>query len=253
MSDDTDIITRDSLPVLREEEDEEENTYDFSKTLDENYLAQIRSCVPFKTMRMLTPLKIDTILEHVRNGMSLSTAGASVGVVPSTLGSYLADGKREYEAMTDEDFEGFDDPEDALTEKARFFIQVAQAKGECIVTLQNILMDKASEAGKEWIPQWLLQVMEPETYSLKYRTEKMKLEAKAQETLSAVGKIEFVFIDGFASRAEDEKDYIDEKLSELENKWGKATTTVNVVEAEYNVVEEEGEEDSDDLIDDEDT
>lgn len=249
MSEDTDIITRDKLPTLPKDEEEEEFSYDLSKTLDENYLAQIRSCVPLKTMRMLTPVKIDTILEHVKNGMSLSTAGASVGVVPTTLGSYLADGKKEYEALTDEDFEGVENPEDVLTEKAKFFIQVSQAKGECIVTLQNILMDKASEAGKEWIPQWLLQVLEPETYSLKFRTEKMKLEAKAQETLSAVGKIEFVFIDGFGGRPEEERDYINDKLNELEDKWGKAITSVNVVEAEYDVIDEEDEEDFEDFAD----
>lgn len=245
MSKEVDIITTSNLPILDSEDEEEDYLYDLSRTLDENYLDQVRSCVPLKTMRMLTPSKIDTILDHVRQGMSLSTAGASVGVLPSTLGTYLADGKKDYESLTDEDFEAVDDPDDALSEKAKFFIQVSQARGECIIHLQNILIDKAGENGKEWIPQWLLQVMEPETYSLKFRTEKMKLDAKAQEGHSAVGRIEFVFIDGFDSREDEEKEIINNRLQELEDKWGKATTAVNVIDAEFLVVDEEGGEDDD--------
>src|SRR5690554_6010931 len=105
MPSDSDIITRDDLPLIKPEEDKEDYLYDYSKTIDENYLEELKSCVPLKTMRMLTPAKIDIMLKHVRNGMSLSTAGSSVGIVPTTLGRYLFEGKKDYEALTDEDFE----------------------------------------------------------------------------------------------------------------------------------------------------
>lgn len=245
MPSDSDIITRDDLPLIKPEEDKEDYLYDYSKTIDENYLEELKSCVPLKTMRMLTPAKIEIMLKHVRNGMSLSTAGSSVGIVPTTLGRYLFEGKKDYEALTDEDFEKHDNHDDALTEKAKFFLMVAQAKSECVITLQNILMDKANENGKEWIPQWLLQILEPETYSLKYRTEKMKLDAKSNEASTTVGKIEFVFIDGAESRNDEDREYIEKRMDDLERKWGKPKTAVKITDATYTVIDDE-EEDSED-------
>ena len=65
---------------------------------------------------------------------SFTINGRSCGGSSSipTLGKYLAEGKSDYEALTDEDFENVANMEDALSEKAKFFIGVSRARGTCI-------------------------------------------------------------------------------------------------------------------------
>ena len=154
---------------------------------------------------------------------------------PSTLGKYLAEGKSDYEALTDEDFENVTNMEDALSEKAKFFIGVSRARGTCIARLHNVLLDRAEENGKEWISQYLLQILEPATYSQKYIIEKMKADAKDDDGGGAVGKIEFSFVDGMKSRPKEERVYLVSELKNLEAQYGKPKTTVNAIDAEFTI------------------
>lgn len=233
-SEDNDIKSVD-LPLLDKEDEEEDYLINSHLTLDEQYMFNLRSCMPIKTMRMLTPEKVITILEHLKDGLSLSTAGAAVGVVPSTLGKYLAEGKNDYESMTDEDFEGHARPEDAFSDKAKFFIDVSRARGTCVARLHNVLLDRAEENGKEWISQYLLQILEPETYSQKYRIEKLKLEARENDGGGAVARIEFSFVNGIESRPTAEKDYMLSELKSLEEQYGKPKTTMNAIPVEFKI------------------
>ncbi len=233
MSSDKSVIKSEDLPLRDKEDEEDEYLFDSSLTLDEQYMYNLRSCMPIKTMRMLTPEKIITILEHLKDGLSLSTAGSAVGVIPSTLGKYLAEGKKDYEAMTEKDFEGHERPEDAFTDKAKFFIDVSRARGTCIARLHNVLLDRAEENGKEWISQYLLQIMEPEIYSQKYRIEKLKLDARDNDGGGAVGKIEFSFINGMGSRPKDERTYLVDELAKLELQYGNPKTSVDAIPADF--------------------
>lgn len=233
MPSETDIIKKEDLPLRDKEEIEDEFLFDAYMTLDEQYAHHLKSCMPLKTMRMLTPEKVIVILEHLKDGLSLSTAGAAVGIVPSTLGKYLADGKRDYENMTDEDFEGYEHSEDAFSEKAKFFIDVSRARGTCVARLHNVLLDRAEENGKEWISQYLLQILEPEVYSQKYRIEKLKLDARDSDGGGGVGKIEFSFVNGMKSRDEEDRGYLVDELEGLENKWGKPKTSMDAIPTDF--------------------
>lgn len=219
-------LTRDDLhPNL---EKEKEFLMDKDKTLDEIYLAELKECIPYKNMKMMTPAKARIILNNVGKGLSLFTAATAAGMVPSTVARYMRIGRDRYNKACEMDIETIEEFEEYMGEEGMFFIELTKAKSECIVDLHDILMDKASEAGKEWIPQWLLQVMEPETYSSKYRIEKMKADMRGDVSAGSVGTVQFTFIDGMESRPPEDKEFIQKKLAQLYEKHGDPVTEMSI-------------------------
>lgn len=227
MEDNTPLTREDLHPNL---EKEKEYLMDKDKTLDEIYLSELKDCIPFKNMRMLTPAKARGVINNVAKGLSLFTASTAVGVVPSTIAKYMRMGRERYNKACELDFKDVAEFEEYLGEEGRFFIELTKAKSECVMELHDILMDKASEAGKEWIPQWMLQVMEPETYSSKYRIEKMKADMRADVGAGSVGTVQFTFIDGMRSRPPEDRVYIQEKLAQLQSKHGDPVTELTMEE-----------------------
>lgn len=222
MDDPSDISIDLIQPVKKKDEDE--FVYDKSKSLDEIYLAELKECVPYKDMRMLTPEKVKTIIHHVGQGLSLFTASSAAGVVPSTVAKYIREGRKRYNEACEIDFDTFEEFEEYIGERGKFFLEINKAKSECVFELHNILMDKAQEAGKEWIPQWLLQIMEPETYSQKFRLEKLKHDLREEATDSGLGRVQFTFIDGMASRPDEDREFMEKRLQELKDIHGDPTT-----------------------------
>lgn len=219
-------LTRDELPRIEDSDDE--YVFNKDKTLDEIYLEELRECIPYKNMRMLSPAKAKQVIHNVGKGLSLYTASTAVGVVPSTIGKYLRIGRKKYNEACEIGFDTIEEFEEYVGEEGMFFLELTKAKSECVIDLHDILMDKASEAGKEWIPQWLLQVMEPETYSSKYRIEKMKADMRADVGAGAVGTVQFMFIDGMESRPPEDKAYIEDKLAKLHMKYGDPVTEMSI-------------------------
>lgn len=215
-------LLREDLPKIEESDDE--YIYDKDKSLDDIYLEELKECVPYKNMRMLTPAKARQVIHNVGKGLSLYTASTAVGLVPSTIGKYLRTGRQKYNEACEADFDTVEEFIEYIGEEGQFFLDLTKAKSECVIDLHDILIDKASEAGKEWIPQWLLQVMEPETYSSKYRIEKMKADMRADVGAGAVGTVQFVFIDGVESRPEEDRDYVADRLAKLHEKHGEPVT-----------------------------
>ena len=156
---------------------------------------------------------INAILGSLEHGCSVNTAVMAAGVMPTTFKGWLEEGRVDYESLTNEQIEAAPNFDSLLTPKAKFYLQVYKTKGDSILTMHNALFDRIHEAG--WIPQWFLTIMEPERYNLKYRMFKESQQAAG----GGSGQVNFVFIDGAASRDPEERSEIDKALTELKEQY----------------------------------
>ena len=195
-------------------------------TVDEAVTKEFATCDPL-CPATLNESRFNAILASVGKGVSLNTASLAAGVPPLALKRILAKGREDYEsvAASVEDIEDFNS---RLTTEAKFFIGLCEAKGNTIVTMHNILYDRAEEL--PWVAQWFLNVLEPETYNLKY---KMHKEDREDSQAGVNANITFEFKDGMKSRPPEEAKSITDAVNALHEQY-KAHDIVDTTESENN-------------------
>lgn len=208
-----------------EDKKKDENPLLQGITLDDACLTKAKSAVP-KERGMLTPQLIERFAGYLSRGVPMSNCAMFLGVAQASAYSWFKQGQEEVDALdgqTIEDAGG--DVASLVSLKGQFYLACCEAKSKPIVELQDMLYDRAFEAGKEWIATYILERMCPETYNLKY---------KIQQDVSAnvnANVVEFKFVDGPESRSPDELEYLNTQMEALKEKYS-ASDIIDVTPVE---------------------
>ena len=202
-------------PLSSSDSDEKQEEYDGS-SIDDLGLKELRSGKNRSIIKLNDKI-METVFYNLAHGVSLSACAMYVGVCPATILKWYKKGMEEVNKLSESGYE-FDDESDVnLSDYGRFYIGADKAKSKCIIEISNMLYDRCSETGKEYVAMWLLERQEPEKYNLKY---------KAQQDINAgnteKNTITFEFVNGFNSRPPEAQEYISEKLDELHERYGDA-------------------------------
>lgn len=203
-------IAPDSSPETKKKE---ENPLEQGMTLDDacNAIAKRAGPVPnFGNHIKLTDRLIEQYTAYLMRGTPMSACAMMVGVSQPTVYKWMKDGKAEIESLTDEELQS---PDYQPSMPAKFYLSVCKAKATPVCELQDMLYEKAFEAGKEWIATYLLERMCPESYNLKY---KVQQEVSANVSANVVS---FKFVDGPLARSETDREFIEGQLDALKEKY----------------------------------
>lgn len=203
-------ISPDSSPDSKKKE---ENPLEQGMTLDDACLAIAKRSGPivgFGNTVKLTDKLIEQYVAYLERGTPMSACAMMVGVSQPTVYKWMKEGKAEIEGLTDEQLQSGDY---IPSMPAKFYLEVCKAKATPVCALQDMLYEKAFEAGKEWIATYLLERMCPESYNLKY---KVQQEVSANVNANVVS---FKFVDGPMARSETDREFIDSQLEALKEKY----------------------------------
>lgn len=196
-----------------EEKKKEVNPPSQGITLDDACLTEAKSALP-KTRGKLTPQFIERFSGYLSRGVPMSNCALYLGVSQSIVFKWFKDGQAEVDALDEEAIKNADgDIASLVSLQGQFYLACCEAKAKPVVELQDMLYDRAFEAGKEWLATYILERMCPETYNLKY---------KIQQDVSAnvnANVVEFKFVDGPEARSLDELDYLNTQMEALKDKY----------------------------------
>lgn len=197
------------------QEKKEVNPLSNGLTLDDASITETKALRPSPLEKgKLTPQFIEIFTGYLSKGVPMSACALYLGVTQGTAYKWFTDGKKELEEITPEQLaEAGDDPMSALSLKARFYIECCKAKAKPVTELQDMLYDRAFEAGKEWIATYILERLCPETYNLKY-----KIQQDVSANVSA-NVVQFQFIGGRDTRSDADLQFIDDQLNALADKY----------------------------------
>lgn len=193
---------------------EETNPLSSGLTLDDASLTETKQ-FKFNPLEKgkLTPQFIEVFTGYLAKGVPMSACSLYLGVSQGTAYNWFKEGKKELESLTPEQIASVDDPNELLSLKAKFYIECCKAKATPITELQDMLYDRAFEAGKEWIATYILERLCPETYNLKY-----KIQQDVSANVSA-NVVQFQFIGGRDTRSEEDLQFIDDQMNALADKY----------------------------------
>lgn len=88
---------------------------------------------------------------------------------------WLEKGRDEVCELTQEQLDSADNVLDILSPYGRLFLRQAQASGNLLSTIMSAIYDRMFEQHNEWLLTYLAERLDPETFNLKFKTEKMKM------------------------------------------------------------------------------
>lgn len=182
--------------------------------IDEALVREMRTMDPKSDKGLFREPILQAIYRALSVGVSLNMAANAARVPPALVRKWLKQGQKEFEELTDEDFENVDDIDEVLTPKAKFYLEINRVKGESVIELQTGLHEKALEGGKEWLATYILERAEPEYYNLK-----RKFEANVDADVKATNTVQFELMDGFQARPEEDREYILEEMEKLDQQY----------------------------------
>lgn len=203
-------ITPDSSSQTKKKD---ENPLEMGMTLDDACMVIAKRAVPpanHGNVVKLTDNLIDKFTAYLENGTPMSVCAMMVGVSQNAVYRWMKEGRLEIESLTDDVLQS---PDYEPSMQAKFYLRICQSKATPVVNLQNMLYEKAFEAGKEWIATYLLERMCPESYNLKY---KVQQEVSANVSANVVS---FKFVDGPMARSETDREFIQGQLDALKDKY----------------------------------
>lgn len=222
MSDETSLEA--SVPPS-EDKKKDENPLLQGITLDDACLTKAKSAVP-KEKGNLTPQLIERFAGYLGRGVPMSNCAMFLGVGQTSAYTWFKQGQEEVDALDEQTIEDAGgDVASLVSLKGKFYLACCEARSKPIVELQDMLYDRAFEAGKEWIATYILERMCPETYNLKY---------KIQQDVSAnvnANVVEFKFVDGPEARSPDELEYLNSQMEILKEKYA-STDIIDVTPAD---------------------
>lgn len=210
------------LPIALKESDligkpKEENKAE-EVNINDSLVKMIRSAAPKQDWK-LTDDTVDAICENLAKGVPIEACAACVYVTPHTLNRWLQKGKEEVCNLTEEQLDSSDNILSLLSPYGKLFLRQAQAKGHLMVTIMDAIYDKMFEQHNEWLLTYLAERLDPETFNLKYKMEKMKVEAGAIAP-NTQNFVNITFVNGMESRSPEEIDFLKNSLDNLSRKYG---------------------------------
>lgn len=197
--------------------------------VSESLITMVRTAVPKQDWK-LTDETVENIRHNLAHGVPIEACAACVCVTPQTLHKWLKKGMEEIMNLPAEECE---DPTALISNVSpygKLFLAQLQAKGTLQAEIMDAIHDRMFEQHNEWLLTYLLERLDPETYNLKYKAEKMKAENNRNVNLGTQNFVNIQFVNGMEGRSEEDKKFLRDSLAQLHAKWDKSVETAQTID-----------------------
>lgn len=187
--------------------------------INEALVKLVRSSAPKADWKLNDDI-VDRICENLVKGVPLEACAACVYVTPHTLMKWLEKGRDEVCNLTEEQLDSTDNILEILSPYGKLFLRQAQASGQLLADVMEAIHDRMYEQHNEWLLTYLAERLDPQTFNIKYKMEKMKIDAGAVN----VGTQNFVhiqFVNGLEGRPAEDSKLILDTLDSLRDKYAR--------------------------------
>ena len=184
------------------------------KPLNDSLVDILRNAIP-KADRKLTPAVIENISHNLGIGLPIEACCACVHVLPQTMKNWLKKGEEEVCNLSPAQLEAGDDILETLSPYGQLFFKTYEARGVLMADILSAIKDKMYEPHNEWLMTYMLERLDTETLNLKYKA----TVANQNNNSGTQNFVQIQFINGLESRPKEEKEYIENALSQLQEKY----------------------------------
>lgn len=228
-----------NLPITMKEQDLASNSKETPAEeviISDSLVKMVRSAVP-KSDWKLTDETVDNICHNLSHGVPIEACAACVYVTPHTLKKWLQRGQEEVCNLTEEQLDSADNVLDLLSPYGKLFLRQAQASGNLLATIMDAIYDKMFEQHNEWLLTYLAERLDPDTFNLKYKTEKMKMAQTSNVNLGTQNFVNIQFVNGLEGRPKEDAAFIMDTLKGLDEKYSKKHEERTFIETDARIVD----------------